>query len=85
MSRLTQHGGPDLHPDSRLIVGLKINRFTAGDLVVRLGAMTTGLHTHVRDPEAVRGLWEAWSGATGHLTTRVPLTALCECDEGRRS
>jgi hypothetical protein len=78
-------GGPDLHPDARLIVGLKINRFTPGDLVVRLESMASGLHTHVRDPEAIVGLWTTWHGATGHLTTRVPLSALCDCDEGKRS
>lgn len=82
MAEASVAAGFDLHPDSRLIVGLRPNWRTPGDLIVNLDVPTTRLHTHVRDPEAIRGLWAAWNGATGHLTTRVPREALCECAEG---
>lgn len=76
---MIQTGAPDFHPDARLITGVEVDPNDPETTRVYLGARHLGVHTHVKDPAAIRELNQAWSNG-GHLTTRVPKAALCVCD-----
>ncbi len=68
-----------IHPDGRLIVGVGTD--ADGSLRVYLGMRSTGLHAHVDGEDAKAEVLRAWHGTYGHLTTRVPASALCRCPE----
>lgn len=65
-------------PDGHLIVGLEDD--PDGSLRVYLDHRATGIHTHVANEPAKAEVRSAWAGShMGHLTTRVPKDALCDC------
>ena len=72
--------GFDIHPDSMLVTAIEHDPNEPETRRVYLGHRSLGLHTHVKDPEAIRQLEAAWANNRGHLTTRVPRTAWCTCD-----
>lgn len=77
---MIETGGPDFHPDARLVTGVETDPNDPETVRVFLGARHLGVHTHVKDPAAISELRRAWDTNVGHLTTRVPKGALCVCD-----
>lgn len=65
-----------LYPDAALIVGVEDD--ADGSLRVYLYARWKGIHTHVDDEAAKDAARRAWNSG-GHVVTRVPRTALCDC------
>ena len=66
------------YPDGHLIVGLEDD--DDGSLRVYVDHRSTGIHSHVADHGAQAEIRDAWVGSyRGHLTTRIPREALCDC------
>lgn len=68
--------------DDHLVVGLGAD--TDGSLRVYLDHRSTGIHSHVADPEARAEIERAWANPMGHVFTTVPRSALCDCPEESR-
>jgi len=67
-----------LFPDGHLVVGLEDD--ADGSLRVYVDQRSTGIHSHVADPDAKTRIRGAWSSSRmGHLTTQIPRDALCDC------
>lgn len=70
-----------LEPNGHLVVGLEDD--TDGSVRVYLDHRWRGIHTHVKDAQAVERVRRAWASSyrSGHLFTTVPRDALCDCPE----